>query len=252
MRFLILLAFAFAVALPSSGTAAEWGNLKMRFVYDGEPPQPKFIKTGTNSEIPDESLLVNERDRGIKNVCVWLLHRGDAPLVAHPDYEKSAADTVTMKIVAGSVVPRFGLLRTTQMLRFVNEDVVGYNPKIDFFANQPFNRLLPQFGSITTQFPSPEHTPVLVSCSIHPWTGYLFVRDNPYFALSDERGQLIIKNVPVGERTFVVWHEKLGYVRKVVRADVPTEWHRGRLAGEIKSGDNNLGEIRLTPEQFRK
>jgi hypothetical protein len=84
MRLVIIVAFVLVFA--SSTSAADWGHLKMRFVYDGEPPPPKTIIAGRAGAIPDESLLINGRDRGVKNVCVWLLYGGDDPL-RHPDYE---------------------------------------------------------------------------------------------------------------------------------------------------------------------
>jgi hypothetical protein len=251
MRSTILLAFA--LSLHSGATAADWGNLKMRLVYDGEPPPPKTINAGEAGAIPDESLLINEQDRGIKNVCVWLLYGGDDPRPVHPDYEKTATSKVTMKIAAGSFVPRIRLVRTTQTLVISNEDIVGHNVKADFFNNGAFNVLLKTGDSLERKFEYPEHPPVNLSGSIQPWLGgYVLIDNNPYAATSDEHGQLPLANLPAGRWTFVFWHEKSGYLKKAIYNEGKYELSRGQTTLTIKPGDNDLGEIKLPPEQFKK
>ena len=45
----------------------------------------------------------------------------------------------------------------------------------------------------------------------------LVVRPNPYFAVSDAKGNFEIKDLPAGELEFQVWHEHCGYVQKAVK-----------------------------------
>lgn len=253
MRLSIFLTFAFAIAIHSPTIAADWGHLKMRFVYDGEPPPPKTIIAGEAGAIPDESLLVDSRDGGIKNVCTWLLYGGDDPLPVHADYEKTTTSKVAMKIAAGSFVPRIRLVRTTQTLIISNDVVVGHNLKADFFNNGAFNELLKSGDSLERKFEYPEHAPVNLSGSIQPWLwGYVLVTNNPYAATSDEHGQLPLANLPAGRWTFVFWHEKSGYLKKVLYNGNTYEMTRGQTTLTIKSGDNDLGEIKLAPEQFKQ
>ena len=84
MRLSILLTLAIAFLSPAS--AAEWGDLKMRFAYDGEPPVPKRYNAGLGGEVPDDSLLVDALDRGIQNVFVYLLTDRNESIAVHPEY----------------------------------------------------------------------------------------------------------------------------------------------------------------------
>ena len=253
MRFLAILVFTVAVALPSFAAAADWGDLKMRFVYDGEPPQPKLINQRAAGAIPDESLLVNERDRGLKNVCVWLLYGGDDPLPVHPDYAKSSTGKVTMKIAAGQFVPRIVHLQPTQTLVVSNADSVGYDVLSHSLHNDAFNVLAPPGASFERQLKSLESSPFWLGCSIHGGLiGYVLVSDNPYGAVSDEHGNLSLANVPAGRWIFVFWHERSGYLKKVIYSGHTYDLTRGQSSLTIKPGDNDLGEIKLRPEQFRK
>ena len=49
---------------------------------------------------------------------------------------------------------------------------------------------------------------VEVRCTRHPWTrAYIAVFDNPYFAVTDEKGGFKIDSLPPGKYTMMVWHE---------------------------------------------
>ena len=57
--------------------------------------------------------------------------------------------------------------------------------------------------------PAGNHDPV--KCNIHAWMhSYIGVVDHPYFAVTGPDGAFEWKNVPPGDYTIVVWHEKLG------------------------------------------
>jgi plastocyanin len=46
-------------------------------------------------------------------------------------------------------------------------------------------------------------------CNIHPdMLAYVVVVETPYYAVTDEAGSYVIRNVPPGKYTVVVWHEK--------------------------------------------
>src|SRR5262245_14946284 len=110
----------------ASVSAAEWGHLKLRFVYDGEAPSAKTLKAASGP-VAGESLLVNKQDQGIQNVCVWPLGTGDDRPAVHPSYEKSAHDKIMMTIDADTIAPRIAIVRTTQSLVFRNADPHAYN-----------------------------------------------------------------------------------------------------------------------------
>lgn len=50
-----------------------------------------------------------------------------------------------------------------------------------------------------------------VECDTHTWMkSYILVFKHAFFALTDETGRFVLKNVPVGHHTVRVWHEILG------------------------------------------
>jgi hypothetical protein len=55
-------------------------------------------------------------------------------------------------------------------------------------------------------------------CNIHPdMLAFVVVLDTPYFAVSDELGNYVIRNVPPGKYKLVAWHEKKdGLEREVI------------------------------------
>jgi len=52
---------------------------------------------------------------------------------------------------------------------------------------------------------------VRIACNRHDFMqNWLFVVKNPYFAISDEKGQFVIENIPPGHYTLRAWHPILG------------------------------------------
>jgi phosphatidate phosphatase APP1 len=49
-----------------------------------------------------------------------------------------------------------------------------------------------------------------VTCTLHPWTrGTIAVFDQPYFAVTDERGRFSLDSVPPGSYTLMIWRPDL-------------------------------------------
>ena len=56
-----------------------------------------------------------------------------------------------------------------------------------------------------------------ILCNVHPeMEAYVFVLQNPYFAITDENGQYQIKDVPSGSYKLKAWHNRLKPVTKDV------------------------------------
>jgi hypothetical protein len=244
--------------LAGSAAAEPWGDLTATFVYDGEIPEESPLKVTTDVEfcgkfhLVDESLVVNAENKGIANVFAYLyIGRTDDPPQVHPSYEESADDEVIIDNNKCRFAPHAAVLRTSQTLLMTNNDEVGHNCKVDTIINSPINYTIPAGGKLKHNFTEPERLPSRVSCSIHPWmSGWLLIKDNPYMAVSDENGKLVIKNLPAGQWTIQFWQEKAGYVSDVTQDGQPTEWRRGRLEVEIKPGENDLGTIKLGETAF--
>ena len=241
-----------------STMAEEWGDLTATFVYDGEIPDESPLKVTTDVEfcgkfhLVDERLVVNPENKGIANVFAYLyIGRTDDPPKVHPSYAGSANDEVTVDNNKCRFDPHASVLRSSQTLLMTNNDEVGHNCKVDTIINSPINYTIPAGGKLKHQFTVPERLPSRVSCSIHPWmSAWLLVKDNPYMAVSDKNGKLVIKNLPVGQWTIQFWQEKAGYVSEVTQGGKPTVWRRGRLEVKIEPGTNDLGTIKLKDSAF--
>jgi hypothetical protein len=60
-----------------------------------------------------------------------------------------------------------------------------------------------------------ERLPVQIGCDIHPWMrAWVVVVDHPYVAVTAEDGTFSIKDLPVGEHQFRIWHERVGSIEK--------------------------------------
>ena len=256
---LIALAIASPLRSAEMPEVVEYGHLRGRFVYDGEPPLPKpFIDKGLLVG-HSENLLVNPTTLGIANLGVWLEPRRGEPLPPiHPSYGMHAAKpdgprTKKLAIAGSRFEPHIVLLRTDEVLVITNTDKVPGNAKFEMINNPSLNPLLPPAAEKREAFVKPERIPTHISSAIHPWMrANILVKDHPYFAVTDSDGNFEIRNLPAGEREFRCWHEVAGYITAVKREDVPQKWMAGRVKLTIPADDTlDLGEIEVSPTLFR-
>ena len=254
------LAVAAALVLGSTGVAsgADWGDLTLTFTLEGKAPAAKAIAANKDPEVcgkhklVDEALTVGEKG-GIADVFVYL--RPDSGKVpVHPDYEKLAKSEIVMDNKGCRFEPHAAVLWTSQTLVLKNSDPIGHNVKGDVQANPAFNPIIPAGGSLKISLKAEERLPAQVSCSIHPWmSGRLLVRDNPYAAVSDKDGKVVIKNVPAGDWKFQIWHEAAGYIQEAKDASGKSvKWSKGRADWKIKKGANDLGTFKVDAKAFAK
>ncbi len=91
-----------------------------------------------------------------------------------------------------------------------SSDAPGHNVHGTLGANGQFNQAIASGQSIEFATKAPERRPYKVICDIHNWmTAYWMVLDNPYWAVTDEKGNFEIKNVPAGTQKVVVWQESV-------------------------------------------
>jgi len=252
---LLMGSMGLALLTASALQGAEWGTIKGRFVYDGKAPQPKAEDTTkdpvcTMHKVYDERLVVGE-DGGLANVLVALTTKNPA---IHSDYEKTAKDEVVLDNHNCHFEPHIRLLRTTQTLVVKNSDPTGHNTKLDMRVNPPQNLTIPQGTSQKFNFTAEEGIPPCpVGCNIHPWMkGYVVVRSNPYMAVTDDKGNFTIENVPAGkELQFKAWHELGGYMRNAKFKGGKTD-AKGFFTIKVKPGENDLGEIKMPAGLFAK
>jgi plastocyanin len=235
--------------------AAEWGDLSGTFTYSAPAPKRDRLKVEKDleccgkylDEIVDESVTVGEKG-GLANVFIYLKPGMGKKIDVHPDLLKAAETPVVLDNIHCVFKPHaVAVWAGKQSLRFTNSDPIGHAAKIDFFKNPSVNALVPVGSKMDMKFQFAESVPAPVSCGVHPWeVAYLFPHDNPYVAISNIEGKFKISKIPVGEWEFVVWQEKVGFLK------AKPDWARGRFKFKVKAGENDLGEIKVTPDLLVK
>ncbi len=104
----------------------------------------------------------------------------------------------------------FGMM-VNQPLEIVNADQTLHNIHALPKSSKAFNIAQPKQGmKMEKTFDKPE-TMVKIKCDVHNWmSAYVGVLDNPYFAVSDDKGSFTIKDLPAGQYEVEAWHEKYG------------------------------------------
>ena len=102
-------------------------------------------------------------------------------------------------------------------VEILNGDGVLHNVHSFSERNKAFNKAQPKYlKKFTHTFTEVEI--VSVKCDVHSWmSAWLFVTDHPYYDVTSERGSFEIKEIPPGEYSLEVWHERLGKLTKRVK-----------------------------------
>jgi len=248
------LALAIACATGPLANAADWGNLKVKIVLAGDAPKVKPLTVDKDPAVcaapgkkPINEELVVGKDGGVRDVVLMLVPEKGSKVSVHPDYEKTAKDTVVIDNKNCRFEPHVSLFRLGQSLELKNSDPVGHNSKVDFSKNAAINPILPAGGKFDVKpadVSELETRPTKITCSIHPWmSGWVVVQDHPYAAVSNEKGEIEIKNLPTGKWTFQLRHPDGGYV--AATGGKETWSKQGKATIEIKSGDNDLGTLKM-------
>lgn len=106
--------------------------------------------------------------------------------------------------------PHIAVVPQDQPLRILNSDGILHNVHVHAKKNEPFNRSMPgRVKELDVTFDRPER--IRVGCDVHKWmAAWIVVAKHPYYAVTGKDGAFRLENVPPGNYTLQVWHEKLG------------------------------------------
>jgi len=146
-----------------------------------------------------EDLIVDDGG-GIANAVVIVKGAKDDLKPTEVKFDQKGCDYVphVLAFPAGSTVD------------IINSDGVSHSIHTYVGRESLFNKLQPWFKKvIPVTIDKPEL--IQVTCDIHGWMqGWWVSTDTPYFAVTDDKGNYSIANVPPGSYTVQVWQEKLG------------------------------------------
>jgi plastocyanin len=204
-----------AAPVTATGTkpydSATLGALHGRILFRGEPPE-RFPLVSSQSpecmhhpEVDQRQNVVVVTDGGLAGAFVTLRSGHDAS--AAPT---APAEPVTLHQKGCMYVPRVLALRVGQTLRVTNEDPTTHNVNVRAKRNASQNKNMGAGQSPLALVFERAERPVPFKCDIHPWMGAaVFVEEHPWFAVTDERGEFEIRDVPPGEYVVAAYHEIL-------------------------------------------
>jgi plastocyanin len=224
-----------------------WATLKGRFFLEGNKPVLQPIKATKDLEVCGVQPLKNETvevgdGNGLANVVVFVR---TAKLPVNDEYTKSADAKIILDNKDCHFVPHIVGVRVGQTLELKNSDPVAHNSNIQGNLLKS-NPLIPAGSTSDTPISAAESLPVIVTCNIHDWMkGWIVVRPDPYFAISDASGHFEIHNLPAGDLELQAWHETVGGLA-VNRGDL--NWNeKGRFQVSLKNGDEkDLKDLPVT------
>jgi hypothetical protein len=130
-------------------------------------------------------------------------------------------------IKAGKAIPREALTVTSRKCEFVPHVATGFkgnkiilktdDPVFHIFdvhasisGKEVYHVALHEQGSTVTKNISKSGL-LELTCYAHPWQhAYVYVFDHPYVAVTDEKGEFVIKDILPGTYMVKAWHEALG------------------------------------------
>jgi hypothetical protein len=187
-------------------TVSGGGSISGKVVYQGDVPMRKIITTKDQDVcggIRDEPEIIVDAEKTVKDAVVYLakVDKGKAWPAAGP--------RPVLNNVKCVFEPRVQVMRGGK-LDVKNSDPVLHNTHGFYGKRTAFNLALPNKDQVIEADLDRPGT-VRVECDAHGWMlGWVYVLDNPYYAVTGADGSFTIADVPPGDYTLIATHEFTG------------------------------------------
>jgi plastocyanin len=205
LNILLALGAAAVFSLGAYPAFAAGGTISGTVKYQGTAPAPKKVEVTKDKEVCglkphfEEDLQVSG-DGGIANAVVIVKGAKGAVKPEEVKFDQKGCDYVphVLAFPAGSTVD------------IINSDGILHNIHTYSTVNPSFNMAQPKFKKVMKETVAKPEV-IRVTCDAHGWMhGWWYSTDTPYYAVTDDKGNFSIKDVPPGNYTVEVWQEKLG------------------------------------------
>lgn len=207
-RYVILVALLVATAPPPArgyveAPVSDAGVIVGQARFVGEPVPADPIPVRKNVDVcgehkPSEALVVGP-NKGVRNTVVYLegVERG-----------KKAAD-FALDNAKCLFVPHVSAVMVGAKIRIRNSDAILHNTHGFHDKLTVFNVALPNRDQVIDITQRIKKVGVIdVQCDAHThMRAWIVVRDNPYFAVTNDEGRFRITEVPPGRYKLTAWHE---------------------------------------------
>ena len=189
---------------------ADGATIKGKVTFAGTPPGKRKViptkdKEACGSEVREVDQILVGQDKAVQEAVVYLkqVDKGKA-------WEKPAK-VPAIENLKCDFVPHVQIVPAGDF-EIVNSDPVLHNTHGFLGKLTVFNVALPNQGQRIKK-PLQKTGMVRVECDAHGWMlGWVYVADNPYYAVSAKDGTFTLTNVPPGTYTLVGWQEYTGAV----------------------------------------
>ena len=221
-----------------AGAVTGGASITGKVVFNGTPSTRKVIPT-KDVEVCggpyEETLIQVGPDKSVQNAVVYLadIAKGKAwPAEA----KKPEINNNKCKFEPNIQVTRVGGLDV------VNSDPMLHNTHGYYGKRTVFNLALPNQGQrIPVELPRPGE--VRIDCDAHGWMeGWVYVVDNPYYAVTGADGKFAISDVPAGTYKLVAYQPFTGPNEQTVTvaagksSDLNIELKKGASSAQGGSG----------------
>lgn len=162
---------------------------------------PKSDKTDNEGRHRD-LLSVQRPGDGLRHAVVFL-----RPLAPSAQETREAIDEVVVDQFDLSFVPHVLIVRPDQAVYFTNSDPENHNVRAQALEPRNLFNIVTAPGNENEKHfrREPEDKPIQLSCDVHGWmSGWIYVSEAPYFAVTDAQGHFSIQGVPAGSYTIEV------------------------------------------------
>ncbi len=178
--------------------------------FEGEVPEMKKLEI-TKDEVVcgatekfDESVVVGE-GKTLKNTVVYLMN-----ISAGKDFDAEAKKPeIDQK--GCKFTPHVQIIPVGARLTMLNNDKVTHNVHITLADDDINKQQTRMIKKLRLKGIAKAEGPVEVKCDIHGWMkAWVAYVPHPYFAVTNEKGEFTLKDVPPGTYKLGYWHEACG------------------------------------------